>query len=82
MVGIVMRRRDLLKSAAAGVATALASPRMGRAETTSKLVFVPTEDLSVLDPHLAGPRSMRTHAYLVFDTLYGIERAGRPSSRW
>ena len=73
MVGIVMRRRDLLKSAAAGVATALAARRMGRAETTSKLVFVPTEDLSVLDPHLAGPRSRRTHAYLVFDTLYGID---------
>jgi len=68
-----MRRRDLLKSAAAGVATAFAAPRMGRAETTNKLVFVPTEDLSVLDPHLAGARSRRTHAYLVFDTLYGID---------
>jgi len=68
-----MRRRDLLKSAAVGVATALAAPRLGRAETANKLVFVPTEDLSVLDPHLAGARSRRTHAYLVFDTLYGID---------
>jgi hypothetical protein len=49
-----MRRRDLLKGASASFAV-LATPRMGRAERTNKLVFVPTEDLSVLDPHLAGP---------------------------
>jgi peptide/nickel transport system substrate-binding protein len=67
-----MRRRDLLKAAGASLA-ALAAPRIGRAEKTSKLVFVPTEDLSVLDPHFAGPRSRRTHTYLVFDTLYGID---------
>ena len=67
-----MRRRELLKAAGASVA-ALAALRIGRAEKTNKLVFVPTEDLSLLDPHFAGPRSRRTHAYLVFDTLYGID---------
>src|SRR6516225_6611985 len=67
-----MRRRDLLKATGASVAT-LAAPRIGRAEKASKLVFVPGEDLSVLDPHFAGTRSRRTHAYLVFDTLYGID---------
>jgi len=65
-------RRDLLKGGAASLA-ALAAPWIGRAEKTSKLVFVPTEDLSVLDPHFAGPRSRRTHAYLAFDTLYGLD---------
>src|SRR6516225_10165501 len=67
-----MRRRELLKAAGASVA-ALAAPRIGLAEKTNKLVFVPTEDLSLVDPHFAGPRSRRTHAYLVFDTLYGID---------
>ena len=67
-----MRRRDLLRAAGASLA-ALAAPRIGRAERASKLVFVPTEDLSVLDPHLAGARSRRTHAYLAYDTLYGID---------
>jgi len=67
-----MRRRDLLKAAGASVA-ALAAPRIGRAERPNKLVFVPTEDLNVLDPVIGGPRSMRNHAYLVFDTLYGID---------
>jgi peptide/nickel transport system substrate-binding protein len=66
-----MRRRELLKAAAS--LAALAAPRIGQAEKTNKLVFVPTEDLSVLDPHFAGPRSRRTHAYLVYDTLYGID---------
>src|SRR6516165_847412 len=68
----IMRRRDLFKAAGASVA-ALATPRIGRAERANKLVFVPTEDLNVLDPHLAGARSRRTHAYLAFDTLYGID---------
>src|SRR6516225_3936109 len=67
-----MRRRDLLKAAGASLG-AFAAPRIGLAEKTNKLIFVPTEDLSVLDPHFAGPRSRRTHAYLVFDTLYGID---------
>jgi peptide/nickel transport system substrate-binding protein len=67
-----VRRRDLLKTAGASLA-AFAAPRIGQAEKASKIVFVPTEDLSLLDPHFAGPRSRRTHAYLVFDTLYGID---------
>src|SRR5215813_8804448 len=67
-----MRRRDLLNAAGASLA-AVAAPRIGRAEKASKLVYVPGEDLSVLDPVIGGPRSMRNHAYLVFDTLYGID---------
>jgi peptide/nickel transport system substrate-binding protein len=67
-----MHRRDLLTAAGAGFA-ALAAPRIGRAEKVSKLVFVPGTDLGVLDPVVGGPRSTRNHAYLVFDTLYGID---------
>ena len=77
----IMRRRDLLKAVGASV-TALAAPWIGRAEKASKLVFVTTEDLNVLDPVIGGPRSMRTHSYLVFDTLYGIDTAGRRGRRW
>jgi hypothetical protein len=56
---VIMLRREVLKAAGVSVA-AIAAPRIGRAEKVSKLVFVPTEDLSVLDPHFAGPRSRRT----------------------
>jgi peptide/nickel transport system substrate-binding protein len=68
-----MRRRDVLKAAGAGAAAALASPRIGRAERANKLVFVPPIDLTVLDPVVTPIRSTRNHAYLVFDTLYGID---------
>lgn len=67
-----MRRRDLFKAGAASVA-AIAAPRIGRAEKPNKLVFVPAVDLSVLDPVITGFRPTRNHAYLVFDTLYGID---------
>jgi peptide/nickel transport system substrate-binding protein len=67
-----MRRRDLLTGAAAGLTT-LAAPRIGRAEKANKLVFVPVVDLSVLDPVITPRRPTRNHAYLVFDTLYGID---------
>jgi peptide/nickel transport system substrate-binding protein len=67
-----MRRRELLKAAGASLA-AITAPRIGRAERPNKLVFVPTSDLGVLDPVVTGIRSTRNHAYLVFDTLYGID---------
>src|SRR5262249_32293203 len=70
--GLVMRRRDVLKAAGAGLA-ALAAPRIGRPDKLNKLVFVPTEDLSVLDPVVTTLKSTRNHGYLVFDTLYGID---------
>jgi peptide/nickel transport system substrate-binding protein len=67
-----MRRRELLKAVGASLA-ALAAPRIGRAERSNKLVFAPAADLSVLDPVVTGYRPTRNHAYLVFDTLYGID---------
>jgi peptide/nickel transport system substrate-binding protein len=67
-----MRRRDLLQAGLTTVA-ALAAPRIVRAESTKKLRFVPTSDLTVLDPVVSGNRPTRNHAYLVFDTLYGLD---------
>ena len=67
-----MLRRDLLKAAGASLA-GLAGPRIGRAERPNKLVFVPAVDLNVLDPVVTPIRATRNHAYLVFDTLYGID---------
>jgi peptide/nickel transport system substrate-binding protein len=67
-----MRRRDLLQAAACGAA-AIAAPRIGRADRQSKLVFVPVSDLAVLDPVVTFNRPTRNYAYLVFDTLYGLD---------
>src|SRR5215470_4445817 len=66
-----MRRRDLLK--AVGAAAALAAPRIGGAAAGSTLVVAPTGDLVVLDPVVTFNRQTRNYAYLVFDTLYGLD---------
>ena len=69
-----MRRRDLFKGAAAATFTAGAAPRLGRGADRSKtLVFVGVADLSVLDPVITGFRPTRNAAYLVFDTLCGLD---------
>jgi hypothetical protein len=69
-----MRRRDLLKGAAAATFTAGVAPRLGwGADRAKTLVFVGVADLSVLDPVMTGFRPTRNAAYLVFDTLYGID---------
>ena len=66
-----MRRRDLLTAAGASLA-ALAAPRIGRAESANKLVFVPTEDLGALDPVVAPIRSTRNHASLARTNMRSI----------
>jgi peptide/nickel transport system substrate-binding protein len=53
--------------------TITAAPRLGRADREKTLVFVGVADLSVLDPVITGARPTRNSAYLVFDTLYGID---------
>src|SRR6266446_9244103 len=67
-----MRRRDLLNAGVAAAA-ALAMPRIARADKAKTLTFVPTSDLAVLDPVVTFNRPSRNYAYLVFDTLYGID---------
>src|SRR5437868_6939950 len=71
-----MRRREMLKTglaAAASFAAPLAAPRLARAAKASTLTFVPTSDLAVLDPIVTFNRPTRNYAYLVFDTLYGLD---------
>jgi len=68
----VLRRRDLLKTAAAALAVG-SWPRLARADRAKTLVFVGVANLSVLDPVVTGARPTRNCAYLVFDTLYGLD---------
>jgi len=63
-----MYRRSLLIGAAA-----LAAPRIARAAGASVLRFVPFVDLAVLDPIANTNAVTRTHAFLVFDTLFGVD---------
>jgi peptide/nickel transport system substrate-binding protein len=64
-----MQRRDFLKASAAG----LAVPSLARAQNSRVLKFIPQNDLTVLDPIFAAVYATRTHALMVFDTLYGTD---------
>jgi MarR-like DNA-binding transcriptional regulator SgrR of sgrS sRNA len=70
-----VRRRALLKAAAAATVSITAAPRLARADRAKTLIFVGVADLSVLDPVITGARPTLNYAYLVFDTLYGIDTA-------
>ena len=62
-----MQRRSFLASAAA-----LAMPRLATAQAAT-LKFIPYTDLAVLDPIVTGNYSVRNHAMMVWDTLYGVD---------
>ena len=64
-----MRRRTVLAAAAAS----LMAPALVRAEASRTLRFIPEADLAVLDPVWTTANVTRNHAYMVFDTLYGMD---------
>ena len=67
-----MRRRDLLQSGLAASA-GLALPAVGRTQGASTLKFIPQSDLAVTDPVWTTADVTRNHAFMVFDTLYGLD---------
>jgi peptide/nickel transport system substrate-binding protein len=67
-----MQRRQVLKSALAGVA-ALAAPRIVRAESASTITFVPHADLASLDPVWTTADITRNFSLAVYDTLYAFD---------
>ncbi len=69
-----MRRRPLLLSFAA----ALATPRLAAAQPLRTLRFVPQADPAILDPIVTTGLVTRNHAFLIFDTLYGVDEQFRP----
>jgi peptide/nickel transport system substrate-binding protein len=69
-----MHRRTLLAAAAL-----LAAPRLSRADETRILRFVPYADVAIIDPIWSTNYATRTHAHLVWDTLYGVDDELRPS---
>src|SRR5207344_2233795 len=69
--GRSLRRRKLLKTA--GAAIVLSTPGLARPAHARPLKFVPVQQLTMLDPTFAGTPHTRSHGYLVFDTLYGLD---------
>jgi peptide/nickel transport system substrate-binding protein len=69
-----MHRRTLIAAAAA----AFASPALAQPARARTLRFMPQAALASLDPVFSPSTIITTHAYCVFDTLYGADRALRP----
>ena len=73
-----MNRRDFLATGAAGVA-ALGAPGILRAQTKAGVLrFVPEADVVIFDPVTTPSWQTRDYAYLVYDTLFGMNEENRP----
>ncbi|MEZ2409332.1 peptide/nickel transport system substrate-binding protein [Bosea sp. OAE752] len=72
-----MDRRRFLKGSAAATAL-LPMPRLARAQGAKTLRFVPYSDVAIIDPIWTTGYSTRTHALLVWDTLYGLDETLQP----
>jgi len=70
-----MQRRHFMAGSAA---LALAAPAVRAAGDPKLLKFIPQADIALLDPSFAPALVTRNHAYLVYDTLYGVDDAVRP----
>jgi peptide/nickel transport system substrate-binding protein len=70
-----MKRRDFL--AGSGALT-LTAPTVRAAGNPKVLKFVPHADDALLDPHFTPSLVTRNHAYLVYDTLYGVDDLALP----
>ncbi len=68
-----MQRRGFLRLGAAAPAIA----RVQSAWRAATLRFMPYADLTVLDPIITTNYVTRTHALLLFDTLYGMDERFR-----
>jgi peptide/nickel transport system substrate-binding protein len=67
-----VKRRDVLKSALAGV-SALAAPRIVRASGERTINFTPHADLASLDPVWTTADITRNFSLAEYDTLYGYD---------
>lgn len=72
-----MYRRTLLTGASAAAAS-LAMPALAQSSGSRTLIFVPQANLTSLDPIWTTATVTRNFAYLVYDTLYGVDEKLQP----
>ncbi len=70
-----MKRRHFLAGSAA---LTLAAPSVRAAGNPKLLKFIPQADIALLDPDFTPALVTRNHAYMVYDTLYGVDDALHP----
>jgi len=67
---MMLNRRHFIAGTAA--TTLVSRPALVRAASATTLRFVPVIDLAFTDPIYATAQVSRTHGFMVFDTLYGM----------
>ena len=70
----MLSRRQVLAAAA----STIVAPALARSDDHT-LRFAPRSDLGILDPLWTSALITRNHAYMVYDTLFGVDAAFRPS---
>ena len=76
----MLSRREILAGSAALIASpSIAAPAVATGDKQRVLRFVPRSDLGILDPLWTTALITRNHAYMVFDTLFGVDTAFKPS---
>ncbi|MGE0093085.1 MAG: ABC transporter substrate-binding protein [Alphaproteobacteria bacterium] len=74
-----MKRRNFLKLMGAGAAVAGMRPMYVSAQSGKTLRYIASSDLAILDPVASTAYSTRNHAFMVYDTLYGLDSSFKPS---
>ena len=74
-----MKRRTVLRAGMAG-AVAAALPRVSIAQpaSTQVLKFVPQANLTLLDPIITTAAVTANHAWMIYDTLFGVNSKLEP----
>ncbi len=75
----MLRRNFIAGAAAAAAAAPLARPALAQGARARTLVFVPQANLSSLDPVWTTATVTRNFAFLVYETLYGLDATLKPS---
>jgi peptide/nickel transport system substrate-binding protein len=75
--GMTMKRRHFL-AATAAAASGLAAPALAQPTAARVLRFVPHANLTVMDPIWTTAYVTRNHGFMVWDTLYGLDKQYRP----
>jgi peptide/nickel transport system substrate-binding protein len=73
-----MRRRSFLAGSAAAAAATVAMPAIVQAQAQRVIRFIPESDLVIFDPVVTPSAQTREHAYLIYDTLFGLDDQFRP----
>src|SRR5215831_19457237 len=77
--GHIMKRRSFMLAGAAGF-TAASLPKVSIAQASNAQVlrFVPQANLTVLDPIFTTAAVTANHAWMVYDTLFGVNAELQP----